>query len=199
MAHNRGNVSDFEGGESSRAFSFRECARGREARACMELPITLCFMDVTLDIRQRGSAQIGRASVPEVPCAAARWPANVGTPRKSTSPGSRGAEPALRAQPGREFPPEGGAQFESPSPRARAGMDRPRFVVRRARRPGAVAAPVGSYQRRAPRSMRRCSGGALAEGSRRVASRPRVKPGASFHRAPARHARSPSRASPSPA
>ena len=83
--------------------------------------------------------------------------------------------------------------------RAPAGMNRPRSVVRRARRPGAVAAPVGSYQRRAPRSMSRCSGGALAEGSRRVASRPRVKFGAIFHLAPARHARSPSRASPSPA
>ena len=57
----------------------------------------------------------------------------------------------------------------------------------------------GRYHRRAPRSMRRCSGGSLVEGSWRVASRPRVKRGASFHRAPARHARSPSRASPSPA
>ena len=47
--------------------------------------------------------------------------------------------------------------------------------------------------------MRRCSGGSSVEGSRRVASRPRVKRGASFHRAPGRHARSPSRASPSPA
>ena len=142
-----------KGAKSPRAFTFREWARGLEARA----------------------------------------------PRKSTSPGSRGTEPALRAQPDRGLPPEGGAQFESPSPRAPAGMNWPRFVVRRARRPGAVAAPVGSYQRRAPPSMRRCSGGALAEGSRRVASRPRVKFGAIFHLAPARHARSPSRASPSPA
>ena len=38
----------------------------------MELPITLCFIDVIFDIKRRGSAQIGRASVPEVPCATAR-------------------------------------------------------------------------------------------------------------------------------
>ena len=71
-----------------------QTARGLEARACMELPITLCFMDVTLDIKQRGSAQIGRASVPEVPCATARWPANVGTPKGREKPGSAGILPA---------------------------------------------------------------------------------------------------------
>ena len=38
----------------------------------MELPITLCFLDVTFDIKRRGSARIERASVPEVPCATAR-------------------------------------------------------------------------------------------------------------------------------
>ena len=40
----------------------------------MELPITLCFMDTTFDIKQRGSTQIGCASVPEVPCASAQQP-----------------------------------------------------------------------------------------------------------------------------
>ena len=56
-------------------FDFQE----HTIQPCMELPITLCFIDVTFDIKQRGSAQIGRASVPKVPCATARWPANVGT------------------------------------------------------------------------------------------------------------------------
>ena len=85
------------------------------------------------------------------------------------------------------------------SPAGRPGPPRLTGGSGRGAETGSDAAPVGSYQRRAPRSMRRCSGGALAEGSRRVASRPRVKRGASFHRAPARHARAPSRASPSPA
>ena len=38
----------------------------------MELPITLCFMDITFEKKRQGSAQSGRASVPEVPYATAR-------------------------------------------------------------------------------------------------------------------------------
>ena len=53
----------------------------------MELPITLCFLDVTFDIKRRGSARIERASVPEVPCATARaGPLNVGGSQQRSEP-----------------------------------------------------------------------------------------------------------------
>ena len=45
----------------------------------MELPVSLCFMDNTFDMKRRGPARIERAGVPEAACATARaGPVNAG-------------------------------------------------------------------------------------------------------------------------
>ena len=123
----------------------------------MELPVSLCFMDNTFDMKRRGSVRIERAGFPEAACATARaGPVNAGGSQatagarflRSRSASATADRMAPRLARDREPPAAAKPRPGRAPPPCRPAGDRPRRSRHPSLRDPRVVAPAPSRPRR---------------------------------------------------